>query len=566
MAYQPRRQPEAVRITAGPWGGVRTTADPYDDAAETLYDAVNLYLPDPTGRCGAYARPGFGLLTPSPLETGGTFRGQGVFSHVDINGTITNFCVIKGRLYRPDETFTTFTDVTPSGATISTSASARVYGVQFGNELVVTDGVNRPWIMTNFTASPVTATEIQFNAANQAWNAYGKPTVYGGSLFFILNTVNGVAFRSTLAWSNPADASTGYDQTNYDFTWTIFATGISPITAIQGTNTSLYYGTQNSIGELVGAVGPNLQSTATTASISVNVGMAIPQTVVLFGQTVFFCDYNGRPWMLPVGGQPQPIYLQMRRVIDDTVTSGFPNLILKTATAVFEPAFNKYLVAVFPSTSSNDGPAVEMYSFDAHSGKYEGRWIVGDGIQIETLGTFLDVNGRGSTVVLGSLVAPSGTSLAAGGYVWAMSGVASIGDRLTQEAGVFLTTEDGLFLTTEGDEANWMDNGVVPRIEAVTNRMAYSATKLAHCDRANVVVGSQAPVEVSMETPGTAVTVQATPTPPSAADTMYRAVAGTDIMGRGVIVTVSPTTATSQWSVQQIEVDATLSTAGVDDA
>lgn len=565
MAYRTRRPPQNVEISAGPWSGVLTTSDPYDDATETLYDAVNLYLPDPSGRCGAYARPGF-TLQAGPLETGGTFRGQGVFTHVDIDGTITNFCVIKGVLYRADASFTIFTNVTPTGCTISALAEQRVYGVQFGNEFVVTDGVNRPWLMTAFTATPVTATEIEFNAASDDWSAYGKPTVYGGSLFFIVNEVDGTFLRSTIAWSNPADAATGYDQLNYDFTWTIFATGISPITAIQGTNTSLYYGTQNSIGEIAGAVGPNLQSTATTASISVNVGMAIPQTVVLFGQTVFFCDYAGRPYMLPVGGQPVAIYLQMRKIIDDSNTSGYPGVTLQTATATFEPSFNKYLVAIFSSASSNAGPPVEMYSFDARSGKYEGRWMIGEGVQIETLGTFLDANGRGTLISLGSLVAPSGTSLAASGYVWSMNGVTALGEGMTIENGNYLTIEDGTFLQTEGNAASWLDNGEVPRIEATTNRMGYSATEMLHCDRAQVVVGSQAPITVSMETSATDVTVESTPTPTTAYDDMYRAVAGADIVGRGLVVTVSPTTADGPWSVQRIDISATVSTAAPDDA
>lgn len=566
MAYRGRRPVVQTRLSAGPWSGVITTTDPFDDATEMLYDAVNMYLPDPSGLCGAYSRPGFALQTPSPLNSGGTFRGQGVFTHVDINGTTSNFCVIKGKLYRADGTFTNFTDVTPAGATISALAASRVYGVQFGNEFVVTDGVNRPWIMTNMTATPVTGTEIQYNAASDAWSAYGKPTVYGGSLFFIVNKVLTVFKRSTIAWSNPANAATGYQQTNYDFAWTLFATGINPITAIQGTNTGLYYGTQNSIGEIVGAVGPNLQSTSTTAAIAVNVGMAIPQSVVLFGQTVFFADNNGRPWMLPPGGQPVPIYLQMRAVFDATATAGFPSVILQTLTASFEPSFNKYLVAIFPSSSSNSGPCVEMHSFDARSGKYEGRWIVGTGAQIETIGIFLDQNGRGTLIVLGSLLPPDGTTLAAGGYIWAMNGVTAIGDSLTQEAGSFLTTEDGVFLTTEGNAANWLDNGAVPQISVATNRIGYSASHLHHCDRVTVVVGSQAPVTISVETPATTTTVQAVPTPVTANDDMYRAVAGADIVGRGLVVTVSPTTATGQWSVQRIDVDVTRSTANPDEA
>lgn len=566
MARVQRRPVSQTRFSHGPWSGVITTKDPLDDAPDKLIDAVNLYFPDPSGKCGAYARPGFSLQTPTPLATGGVFRGQGTFSHTDIDGTITNFCVVKGKLYRADATFSIFTDVSPVGITISALASSRVFGVQFGNELMVTDGVNKPWLMTNFTSTPVTGTYVQFDAGNSAWCVWGKPTVYGGSIFVILNTVAGVSYRSTLAWSAPADASTGYSQLNYDYTWTIFATGIAQIMSIQGTNTSLYYSTANTIGEIAGPVGPNLQSTATTASIAVNVGMAIPATVVLFGQTVFFCDVLGRPWMLPIGQQPVPIYLQMRSIVEDTVTSGFPLSILKTATAAFEANFNLYLVAVFPSTSSNDGPAVEMYAFDARSGTYEGRWIIGPGAQVETLGTFINVNGMPSLVALGSKLSPAGTTLASSGYVWVMNGLDSAGDQITTEASYYITTEDGLMLSTEGNATLWTDNGEVPQLSATTCRIGYSATNILHADRAMLIVNSDAPVQVSMLSSATAQTVEATPTPVASQDSIYRATAGADIMGRDVTVIASPTTATTQWAIQSVVLDATVSVAGPEEA
>lgn len=566
MPYAQRRPAQQNRFTHGPWSGVLSTNDPLDDAPDKLVDATNLYFPDPAGKCGAYARPGFALQTPAPLASGGTFRGQGVFSHVDLDGTITNFCVIKGKLFRTDNTFSTYTDVTPVGITISDLPSARVYGVQFGNQLVVTDGHHKPWIMTDFTATPVTGTSIQLNAADDKWTAHGKPTVYGGSLFFILDTVVTTSYRSTLVWSAPADAATGYQQTDYDYSWTIFATGISPITAIQGTNTSLYYGTQNSIGEIAGPVGPNLQSTATTVSISVNVGMAMPQTVVLFGTTVFFCDVLGRPWMLPVGAKPVPIYLQMRSIIENTVTAGYPLAMLKTATAAFEANFNLYLVAIFPSTSSNDGPATEMYAFDAHTGTYEGRWIIGQGIQIETLGSFVSITGMPSVVCLGSLAPPSGTALAESGYVWVMNGLASTGDYITTENGWFLTTEDGLMLTTEGTPSLWTDNLMVPQISATTCRIGYNTTEILHADRVALIANSQAPVTVTMRSSATAATVEAIPTPLAAQDQVYRATAGADIMGRGMTVLASPTTATEQWALQSVTVDCTMSQAAPDEA
>ena len=44
----------------------------------------------------------------------------------------------------------------------------------------------------------------------------------------------------------------------------------------------------------------------------------------------------------------------------------------------------------------------QLFVFDAKSGTYMGRWVIGDGIAIDCIGTFTDNAGRVTLIVLGS--------------------------------------------------------------------------------------------------------------------------------------------------------------------
>ena len=162
--------------------------------------------------------------------------------------------------------------------------------------------------------------------------------------------------------------------------------------------------------------------------------------------------------------------------------------------------------------------------------------------------------------------AGAGGGLAAGGYVWRLNQTTSAGGELTTEDGDFLTTEDGYNLTTEYNTDLWRDNATTPSIALASVRLGHSPTTTLRMDRATVLVGSTAPVTVSMKTAAVTTTVEATPTPNASADGIYRALAGADIQGRGGTVTVSPTTATAQWSCHGMVGDAGASIAGPDEA
>lgn len=543
------------------------TKDPGDADPRLLVAARNVYIPDPEAGSGVYSRPGF------PLLNGGTvihsnitpFKGQGVFTNFDVNGDPTNWMAFGGSLYRYDAATDTATDVTPVGVTIDANTTTRVYFASLGGVMAVSDGVNRPWIASNLSSTPITGTYIDFDSAGGAWVAFGPPVVFGGSGFFVLTSVTAVGARLDIAWTEPNNWALGYQQTGYDNRWTLEQTGTTPINGLAGTNIALYYWRQRSIGSISGAVGPDLASTATHDAISTNVGTAAPQTIVQFGDTIYFCDVIGRPWSFTLGSRPKPIWHQLRAIVDESET-GYPGLTMDTATAGFDPTLNQVCMAIWSPNPASAASPTDMQVFDANSGAYVGKWSIGPGatgISIDCIGSFVDAQGRGQLVVLGSATS-GGTT----GYAWGMSALTSVPAMLTLEDDTTLLVTEatpGLYLTTEGSSGTWMDDNEVPLIEATTDRLGYSEDYVWLFDEATILTGSQAPITVTIQTPNTSGSLEGTPTPNDSDDSVYRSVCGLDLNGRGAMVTVSPTTADEAWSLQRVTLVGVPNPAGPDD-
>lgn len=559
----PRQSRNPLRkLRAGPWRGVLDTHDPGDDRQDFLADARNLYIPDPARGSGAYQRPGFSLQnSASQLGQSSSRRGQGIYTHIAADGAQYRFIACGGKIYRVDETLTVFTDVTPVGPTITSAAGSRVFFASHGDKLVVSDGTNRPWLGTDLASTPITGTNIQYDAGNSAWSAYGQPVVYGGALFVILNAVGGTSRRGDISWSEISDPATGYEQTNYDNNWTVTQTTAAPLFVLVPTNVALYYFREDSIGTIQGAVGPDLETQSTHDAVAFRVGSILPSTVVYFGNAIFFCDSVGRPYRLVVGEKPDPIWLQMRRRVDES-SAGFPAVTQQTASATLEPTLNIYVAAIWSPQAASTQPCTELYAFEGHTGVYSGRWSIGAGMDVDCVGILEDQNGRAALVAVGSKTV-GGES----GYIWVLQSLIGAGSPLTEEDGdVLLTEDEGFLLGTEGTEQVWEDNGEVPTISATTHRLGYSADGSLLIDRAVAVTGSLAPCSVSAETPNTGGTAIGTATPAASEDDTYRMVWGPNVMGRGVELTVSPTTADTQWALHGVEIDALLVPAGAEEA
>lgn len=553
-----------VVLRSGPWNGVRNTAEPFDDPPNLLVDARNGYMIDPKNGSALFERPGFSLRNMGdPVFTSvDEFTGQAVYSHPALDGSTINFMCFGGHLFRVNDGISLFEDVTPVGVTIDPSASTRVFFASLIGQLIVTDGVNRPWIATNLTSTPVTGTYIDYDGLGGSWSAYGKPALYGGAIFFILNAVNGVSRRTDLAWCEPGQPAVGYQQANFDNNWTLETASSGVLYAIQGTNTALYYWRELSIGTATGTVGPDLASTATEDSIGFNVGAQAAQTIQQFGNSFLFCDAIGRPWRLTPGSAPEPIWYQLRAIVDQA-SIAYPTITAQVSTSIIEPTLNKWLVGIWSPNPATGESVTALHCFDAATGIYEGFWEIGPGINIDCVGTFTDAAGRVTLVVLGSKDEAPATS----GYVWTQNSLASTPQPIVEEdLTTILTTEDGVTLTTEGQTAIWQDNGELPDIFALTGRMGYSDDTLYNPSLATAITATNSPVEVAINTSAVPMTVEGTPSPSASQDGTYRLVVGCRGLGRGVQLKLTPQDVTDPWALYSVSVTATTSKAGWQDA
>lgn len=529
-------------LRAGPWKGVLDTPDPFDDQENPslLQDATNLYFLDPQGSTGAFARPGFAASGATISSTAG--QAACLYTMTALDGTIYRFLITNGKLYRLTGTgYSTATDVTPVGITIDASASParRIYMKAFADELIVTDGVNRPWRGTNLSSTPITGTYIDIDGAAGSWSAQGEPQVYAGTLFFIARTVpvgSSVEAGVGMVWSEPFQPDIGYVQTTYANFWNLVEQVADPLYALWATNNYLYYFRERSIGAISGAPGVNFSTTASADMVAVNVGCTAPASICQFGDTIYFVDAIGRPHSFTADTTPRELWRQMRGQIEGTNVLSYPASTALRAVSVVVPQLNVVLMGgwAYDPSSTNLGP-LTLYCFDGQSGQYYGRW-----------------NGAATSGL---------TNIDALAQMKTSTGAATIGIYTTG------TTKPVFLLSLLGD-ANWKDNTVVVSRSIQTFRLGYSSRQVwSAADTGTVIVQDSAPLTITVRTPYTASTVEATAkSPASSQDGTYRVIFGMDVRSaRGIQLTIAPTTATAQWVCQQVSFPATASKAGIEE-
>lgn len=550
-----------VTLRAFPAARVQTDSEPYNDDPDLAQDATNVYVPDPQGKSSFFSRPGFSLkYSGASVLTG---RGQAIYTHAALDGTTTLFLVAGGHIYRVDAAQSIIADVTPiSGVVVDGSVGTRVSFVSLIGTLVVNDSVNPPWVVDDPSATPLTGTYIDYDGTGVSWSARAG-TLYKGAIFYPLIQVNGVNRQTDLSWCNPGTPTIGWQQPDYDNNWTVETSSSGVIYAVRGTNTTLYYWRELSIGTIDGEVGPSLASTATEDAIGFNVGAQASQSIQEFGNSFFFCDAIGRPNLFRPGTPPPtPIWHQMRQIVDEQSVASPATTAINVTTAL-EPTLNLYLAAIWSAGTSTEIPPTEIYAFDGLTGSYAGRWTVGDtgsgGVPIECIGVLIDSSGRAQLVVI-----------AQGGYVWSMNVLSSTYDAISTEAAspVILTTEGTApsVVVSESLPAVWHDNGIIPNISVTTSRLGYDEDRLVHVDMATIITLTNDPCSVTLSSTMGLNVVQGTPTPATSFDNTNRLVVGCDILGRGAQVTVKPTSLAGQWSLQRVTLKASMQNAGPMDA
>ncbi len=369
----------------------------------------------------------------------------------------------------------------------------------------------------------VATTTNYYAGLSSPWVAFGQPVVWDAALVFILRSVGVTSSPTTFAWSEPNQPNVGYQQTNYADWWTYIQTSQQPLYCAVATNDALYLSRAYSWSAIYGAPGIGLSSTATDALVSENIGCVAPATVKKFGNYIYFSDAAGRTHRFRPGGKTEPLWLQARTPYETAAAAGLTALsaIQNYTWAVVEPNLNLYLTACYPGATTPFAPTT-LHVYDAATGVYFGTWTIGT----ETLsigGNLLDANNQPATILLGTLAGVNGE-------VWKLNRIA---------------------------ENIWQDNLGTVSITAQTQRLGFNDDIEWLFQRVTAITGTSQAVTISTLTPN-ASTGGNTITPAASVDGTYRCYFPlAPEVGRGLQVTLSPSTTTMQWQLFRVSVRAT---------
>lgn len=360
------------RDSPGPWLGVWDSLNAPVARTEYLLGATNLW-PDPALSAAWTSRLGWQRVTSGMVGVSSGTVGQGLMSFYASNGGAFPFAFVSGKLFSIAGAGTA-TDVTPAAAVVISSSAHRIYGIQFNNTLIISDGVNRPWKVTSaMTANPLTGAYL--TDAALPW--YGPPVVYYGKLFGINNTN-----RSDIEWSEENDENNGYDVN----IWRLTQSDPDPIHALHATNDSLYYFREGSIGSIRGRVTPTFQTDGVHDGVDNTIGTTSPASVVSAGRFIYFADQHGRPCRIVPGKGVEKIWEAAGEALGSGIAGNYLHI-----SAMYDPETSTVVFA-HPVAGST---ALTLYVFDAESGRYLGTWLYPSSFstsQFRTMGVQLYLN------------------------------------------------------------------------------------------------------------------------------------------------------------------------------
>lgn len=283
--------------------GMFDVVDPSAGRSDMLRLIQNAYVPPGPPGTPVTGIPGF-QVAGARLGTGATRAGQLVYQFTTSNGVTRTIAIVGGQFYQFTWATRTWTEVLTAAhfatATITVNASAPCYAVTLGNAMIVTDGINTPW-MWNGTAG---------GGLTKLTNApvfYGQPWVYYAKVFAIK-----AAERNAFVWSEENNPTTGYEAGGFNNAWSPL--GSVPFYAGCGTNESMYVGSARRVIRISGAVLDDFRTSGTRSDVSESIGAVAPMLVTDIG--VFFVDADARPYWIAYGmPEPTPIWQQARETV-----------------------------------------------------------------------------------------------------------------------------------------------------------------------------------------------------------------------------------------------------------
>lgn len=372
-----------VFLTSGPWKGQRDSLDITSADPSLAFLIQNCYPRDSARGGGLVGRPGF-QQAGAQLTGGGV--GQLVYQFTKLAGTEYTIAIAGGRIFAFDWSARTWSEpVTTANLTtaaITLSPTAKCYAVTMADKMIVTDGVNTPWMwdgtagaggLTKLTNCPV---------------LFGAMTVYYAKLFGIKNTE-----RSTMVWSEENDPTIGYEAGGYNNAWQLGQADQEPLYALYGTNQSLYYFRARSTGVISGAVNTEFTTTGVHDGVSPTVGTMSPDCIVYYEWRVYFLDADFRPHVIVPGAGAKPIFGDVRETC-----AGLNRAYVAQAVGVYDPSTQLVLMGCVETGQTIPNIMIAMDP-EQHPGQPVGVWR---GFTFPAMATVKNATGVGVRMHLSS--------------------------------------------------------------------------------------------------------------------------------------------------------------------
>lgn len=372
----PRPVPGLVSL---PYTGMRDSPDPSAADPRKAYLLQNVYPGVTRFGEGIWGRGGLQVLGAQGGSSGAR-RTQRHYDFVKADQTRYRVRFVGGVMQTLDWNTRTWTTVAYSGG-VAVDSSARIFVLTFTDQLVVTDGVNKPWMWDGSTFTLLTNWPV----------VYGPMTIYYAKLFGIKS-----ADRKTFVWCEENQPNTGMEAGGYNNAWDFVQTSADALTLLLGTNDYLYVYRTKATEYVTGEVSDNFKSTGTRSGISETIGTSSP-FAVLVGQKVFTLDSDGHPQVMTIGGgyeEVAPIWQDaqqtLRRVPLDK---------LDKACACYYSRSNLVLYGI-AGLGADDPNQVIVY--DGTRAEFVGVWRWGRGETFASLDTITAAD-KTTTLLHGSL-------------------------------------------------------------------------------------------------------------------------------------------------------------------
>lgn len=322
-----------VLLEDGPWDGLLDSVAPTARREGKYLIGQNIYPLDPAVGDGLVGRPGCRVVG-AQLGSVGRRRVQGTVEFTRKSGAKYRIAIVGGHFYTLDWATETWTEVltaanfTTAGVTLD--QTARIAFLEFSDKLHVSDGVNVPWLWDGTTGGGITL-------LSNSPVLYGQPTARVGRVFGIK-----AADPATIVWSEPDDATTGYEAGGYNNAWTITQTDSNRLYRLIGTEEALFVLRARSGTIITGTVTANFASASTKDALSETLGTKSPWGVEVIGTNdLVFPDANMQPHLLVPGGQPTPIWTPFRETL-----AGVPKDMAEKAISIYWPPAALLLMAI----------------------------------------------------------------------------------------------------------------------------------------------------------------------------------------------------------------------------